>query len=346
MQSHQRILIVAVNWLGDLIFMTPAIRAIRRAYPEGYIACLVPPRGVDLLCGNPHLDACIPFEESRGWRGILQWWPLVRRLKQERFDTVFLFHRSFSRTLAACLAGIRFRIGYRTWKRGWLLTEAVDPLPKDSVHKVVGYLKIVEAAGLQADGMHYDVGLLPEDKKAADALLRQWGVCAGDRLVALHPGANWQLKRWPARCFASLADQLTTQCQVKVVFIGDQKDLPLVEQITRQMKTTPLVATGRTSFRQLGALLASTRLLISNDSGPLHLGLAVGIPVVGLFGPTVPDLSGPLDRTKAVALFGSIGCPVPCYQLQCPVNLCMHEIRVEQVLQAAENFLNREDSCH
>ncbi|MBI3322050.1 MAG: glycosyltransferase family 9 protein, partial [Candidatus Omnitrophica bacterium] len=109
--DRQRILIVAVNWLGDLLFMTPAIRAIRRAYPKSRITCLVAPRGLDLLAGNPHLDEVIPWEEGRGiagWLGVL---PLARRLRAGKFDTAFLFHRSFSRTLAVRLAGVRERIG-------------------------------------------------------------------------------------------------------------------------------------------------------------------------------------------------------------------------------------------
>ena len=173
--GKQRILIVAVNWLGDLLFMSPAIRAVRRACPDAHIACLVAPRGLDLLEGNPHLDEVIAWEEGRG-------------------------------------------------PAGWL-------------------------------------------------------------------------------------------------------------------KIFPLAA-GRTTFRQMGALLARTRLLVSNDSGPLHMGIAVGTPVVALFGPTKPELTGPPEGAKGVTLFGSIGCPVPCYQLHCPANLCMQQISVEQVLEAAGKFLS------
>lgn len=337
--SAPRILIVAVNWMGDLIFMTPAIRAIRKAYPESYIACLCPPRGLDLLSGNPHLNAVIPLEGSRGLGGLFQWWLLVRRLQSERFDTAFLFHRSFTRALITWAAGIPSRIGYRTWKRGWLLTQAADPPPKDSVHKVVWFLRILEMAGIKPDGMHYEAGLLPEDNQAAEGFLSEWGVTHADRLVALHPGANWRLKRWPLNEFARLGDALATQYGAKVLFVGDQGDQGLVQEIVKRMETRPLVATGRTTFRQLGALLKHTRLLISNDSGPLHLGLAVGTPVVALFGPTDPALTGPLNGSKAVTLFGSIGCAVPCYQLQCPVNLCMQQIGLKQVLTAAGQFL-------
>ena len=334
-----KILIVPPNWLGDLLFLTPALRAIRRAHPDSFIICLCPEAGMDLLKGNPHLNEIIPMKESRGFSGVVNWWLLVGTLRAKNFDTAFLFHRSFTRTAAVWLAGIRQRIGYRTRKQGWLLTRVVEQPPADSIHKAAWFLNLVEAAGIPSDGLGYDLELSGEDVARADQLLKECRVDPKLPLVALHPGANWNLKRWPAENFARLADLLSSRCRVQVIFVGGQGDLPLVKQITRMMRTQPFVATGRTTLRQSGALLKRARVLVSNDSGPLHLGVAVGTPVIGLFGPTVPVLTGPPPGAKAVTLFGSIGCPVPCYQLRCPANLCMHQISVEQVAAAAEQFL-------
>lgn len=338
---RSRILLVAVNWLGDLIFLTPAIRAVRRAHPQAHIACLAPARGIELLQANPHLNEVIPMPEGRGLAHLLRWWPLIRRLKAGRFDTALLFHRSFTRALTAWAAGIPSRIGYRTWKRGWLLTAVVEPPAKDSVHKVDFFLRVVEGAGIPAAGRRYDAPVLPEDARAAERLAADLGLRPEERVVALHAGANWRLKRWPAGHFARLADALADRYHVRVLFVGGEGDIPLIRGIAGRMRTRPLIAAGRTTFRQLGALLRQTRLLISNDSGPLHLGIAAGVPVVGLFGPTDPKLTGPLNGgANAVEFFGSIGCPVPCYQLRCPANLCMHQIKVEQVLEAAGKFLS------
>lgn len=339
-KNRKRILLVSVNWLGDLLFFTPAIRAIRRAYPDSHIVALSPRRGLDFLQGNPHLNAVIPMPEGRRIPHLAGWLPLIRRLRAERFDAAFLFHRSFTRAAVAWAAGIPERIGYRTAKRSWLLTTAVEMPPPDTLHKVEMMLRVVEAAGIRPDGRHYDAGIRPEDAQAAEALARELGLTPSDRVVALHAGANWLLKRWPARRFAQLADQLNERHGAKVLFIGGEGDRPLIEQISRQMKTRPLVAAGRTTFRQMGALLKLTKLLISNDSGPFHLGVAAGVPVVALFGPTDPKLTGPVNGAKATVLFGSIGCPVPCYRLDCPANLCMEQISVEQVLAAAREFLN------
>ncbi len=338
--AQRRILLVAVNWLGDLLFLTPAIRAIRRAHPDAQITCLAPRRGMELLQGNPHLNELLPMPDGRGLLNLVDWWPLIRQLRAGRFDTAFLFHRSLTRAWVTWAAGIPSRIGYRTWKRGWLLTTAVKPPVKDSVHKVEIFLRLVEAAGIPAAGRHYDAPLLPEDAQAADRLAAELGIRPGDRVVALHAGANWRLKRWPAGHFARLADALADRHGARVLFVGGEGDLPLIRGICGRMKSRPLVATGRTTFRQLGALLRHARLLISNDSGPLHLGIAAGVPVIGLFGPTDPKLTGPVNGARSTVLFGSIGCPVPCYQLRCPVNLCMQQISVEQVLAAAARFLD------
>lgn len=338
--GKRRILIVSVNWLGDLLFMTPAIRAIRRAHPDSFIAALSPRRSIDLLKGNPHLNEVIPMPEGRGIPHLLDWLPLARRLKAQRFDTAFLFHRSFTRAAAVWAAGIPERIGYRTAKRGWLLT-ASAPMPKpDSLHKVDWFLGVVEAAGIPADGRHYDAGILPEDERAAGALAQELGLLPSDKVVALHAGANWLLKRWPARNFGRLADALREKFGAKVLFIGGEGDLPLIEGIAKEMKSRPLVAAGKTTFRQMGALLRKTSLLISNDSGPLHMGMAAGVPVIALFGPTDPKLTGPVNGAKATTLFGSIGCPIPCYQQDCPANLCMQQITVDNVLAEAGKVLH------
>jgi len=339
-KNRKRILLVSVNWLGDLLFLTPAIRAVRRAYPDSFIAALSPRRGLDLLQGNPHLNAVIPMPEGRGILHLAGWLPLIARLRAERFDMAFLFHRSFTRAAAVWAAGIPERIGYRTAKRGGLLTTAVEMPPPDTLHKVDLLLRVVEAAGIRADGRHYDAGIQPEDARAAGDLARELGLKPSDQVVALHAGANWLLKRWPARRFAELADGLSERYGAKVLFIGGEGDCPLIGQISGQMKTHPLVSAGRTTFRQMGALLKHAKLLISNDSGPLHMGVAAGVPVVALFGPTDPKLTGPVNGAKVTVLFGSIGCPVPCYQLRCPANLCMERISVEDVLTAAGKFLN------
>jgi len=131
---------------------------------------------VDLLQGNPHIDELIPMEESRGCLGLFRWLGWVSQLRLKEFDTAFLFHRSFTRALVLRLAGIPHRIGYRTLKRGWLLSRSIEPPKKDSIHKAAFFLQLVEAAGISPDHLHYDAGFSCEDQKSAEQLLEKIGL--------------------------------------------------------------------------------------------------------------------------------------------------------------------------
>lgn len=330
---------MGVNWLGDTLFMTPAIRALRRAYPQGYLACVVPPRCRELLDGNPHLDAVITYDERGADRGLLGMRRFIRRLRAGRFDQALLFHRSFTRTVCVVLAGIPQRIGYATWKRRWLLTTAVPTPPCDTVSKVALFLRLVAAAGVPADGVHYELTIRDADRRYAQQLLAAAGAQPGQPVVALHAGANWHLKRWPPKLFARLGDRLAAQHQARVVLVGSADDRPLAEGIARRMISPPGILCGQTTLAQLGALFQQVDAVISNDSGPLHVAAAVGAKVVGLFGPTSPELTGPPPGPTTRVLFGSIGCPVPCYRQWCPVNLCLRQISPAQVVEAIQPWL-------
>lgn len=333
------ILIVGVNWLGDTLFMTPAIRAIRRRYPHAFLGCLVPPRCRELLVGNPHLDAVLCFDERGADRGAVGALRLIRRLRSYRFDRAFLFHRSFTRTVCVALAGVPQRVGYATWKRGWLLTTAVPMPPRDTVHKATAFLNLLQAAGIPPDGTGYDLVVTEADRQYARQLLHAAGCAPRRPTVAVHAGANWHLKRWPPKLFARLGDRLAEQYHAQVILVGSTDDRPLAEGIARRMSHPPIILCGQTTLLQLGALFAEVDVVVSNDSGPLHVAAAVGARAIGLFGPTTPDLTGPPPGRTLRVLFGSIGCPVPCYRLWCPVNLCMRQITPDDVITAMAPWL-------
>ncbi len=344
-----KILIIGVNWLGDTLFMTPAIRALRRRYPNAFLACAVPPRCRELLAGNPHLDLVLSFDERGDDRGLAGLWRFVRTLRSHRFDTTFLFHRSFTRALITALAGIPRRVGYATWKRAWLLTTAVPTPPPDTVHKVAVFLNLLATAGVPSDGLAYDFMISDEDRRYARQLLRAalGGVPGGPGpsgtllrpIVAMHTGANWSLKRWPPAFFARLGDELGGPGGAQVVLVGAAADRPMAEGIARRMRHPPVILCGQTTLAQLGALFTEVSAVVSNDSGPLHLAAAVGARTVGLFGPTKPELTAPPPAPHVRILFGSIGCPVPCYRLWCPINLCLRQITPAQVVETLQPWL-------
>lgn len=325
-------MIVGVNWLGDTLFMTPAIRAIRRRYPSAWLACAVPPRCRELLAGNPHVDAILDFDERAADRGLAGWWRFIQRIRAERVDHCFLLHRSMTRALCVALAGVPQRIGYATWKRRWLLTTAIPPPRPDTVHKVDMFLALLAAVGIPSDGRQYDLVVRAEDRAYARQLLSAAGCDADRPAVALHAGANWHLKRWPPGMFARVGDLLTERFGARVLLIGSSDDRPMAEGIARRMQHPPSILAGQTTLPQLAALLGEVGAVISNDSGPLHIAAAVGTKTVGLFGPTKPELTAPPPASHLRILFGSVGCPVPCYRQWCPINLCLRQITPERVL--------------
>lgn len=329
----ERILIFNVNWLGDVLFSTAAIRNIRRNYPDNYIACIIPSRCYQVLKGNPYLNEVIIFDEKDRHRGMLAKLNFVRLLKGKKFDVVFLLHRSFSRALICRLAQIGSRVGHYTKKRSFLLTKKIIPPQKDSLHRIDYYLDVIEKAGLRIEDRYLDFFFDVLDEKQVDDFLNKNGVGKGDFIVALNPGGNWKLKRWPIDYWADLADKLIRQNQAKVIITGSVTDLALAGQIKEKMIETPLIACGVFNIKQLGALAKRVDLFITADTGPLHIANAVGAKkIIALFGPTTKEVTGPHPADHVVILQKDIGCQLPCYKLNCPDNRCMKAITPDDVL--------------
>ncbi len=331
--SAKRILIFNVNWLGDVLFSTATIRNIRRNYPESYIACVIPSRCYLILKGNPYLDEVIIFDENDRHKGIFSKLDFVRFLKNKRFDTVFLLHRSFSRALICRLAGISERIGHYTRKRAFLLTKKILPPRKDSLHRIDYYLDVIEKAGLRVEDRYLDFIFAPEDQKVVDDFLSKNSVGSDDFVAALNPGGNWYLKRWPKDYWALLADKLIKELKAKVIITGSASDLPLANQIKEEMKEKPLVACGVFNIKQLGALAKSVDLFITADTGPMHIANAVGAKkIIAIFGPTAKEITGPYPETNVVILQKDVGCVIPCYKVNCRDNRCMRAVMPDDVL--------------
>ena len=331
-----RILIVNVNWLGDVLFSTALIREVKKNYPESFLACMIPGRCQGILKGNPYLDEIIIFDEKdthKGWRKTLRF---IRELRARRFDTAILLHRSFTRTLICWLAGIKERIGYYTRKRAFLLTRKIT-VPQGRMHRRDYYLNIIESAGLKINERGLDFFVSREDSDYVSGLLNKERVFTDDFLVALNPGGNWAPKRWPKEYFALLADRLIKDLNAKVVISGAKQDRGLAEDIASRMKARPIIAAGELNLKQLAALFKRADLVISGDSAPLHIAAALGVPIIGLFGPTSPEITGPFSD-DCIILRKDTGCQIPCYQVGCLDNRCMKAVSVEDVLAAVKKL--------
>jgi lipopolysaccharide heptosyltransferase II len=335
METPKRILIFNVNWLGDVLFSTAAIRAVRTTYPESFIACAIPGRCYQILEGNPHVNEVIIFDEKGSHRTLAGKVAFIRFLARKKFDTVYLLHRSFSRALLCALAGIPRRIGHTSRKRAFLLTTRIEPPARDTVHRIDYYLTVVRQAGCVDAGRNPDLHVSRHDERAAADFLEKKGVAEGERIAVLNPGGNWMPKRWPASHWALLADRLIGEREYRVVFSGGSEDQELVREIQGMMKHAAVAACGALTIKQLGALTRTAQVFVTADSGPLHIAAAAGSRhIVALFGPTLPELTGPVCDTGVTVLQKKGTCELPCYEVGCQDNACMKRLSVDDVFAA------------
>ena len=334
----KRILIVEVNWIGDVLFSTPFIRSVREAYPQSHIACLVHPRCREMLASNPRINELIIYDEEGVHRSLAGKARLVGELRTRQFDAAFILHRSFTKALLTLLAGIPTRIGYATKRRRGVLTQAVAE-PVAAMHKVEYFLGIARAAGIEPRSTAYEFFVTDKENVYISGLLERNGIGPEERFVVINPGGNWDPKRWPKERFARLADALIERFGVRVVVTGAEKDVVLANEIRRLMKHAAVVLAGQTTLKQLGALLGRAALVVANDSGPMHMAVAMKTRVIALFGPTSPALTGPYGGDTYTVLFKNTQCAVPCYDTACTVHTCMSAVTVEDALRAAEGMI-------
>jgi len=293
---------------------------------------MIPSRCKEILEGNPYLDEIILFDEKKEQRSIGDKLRFISELKKKKFDMVFLLHRSLTRTLITYLAGIPERIGYFTKKRGFLLTKRVA-VPKGEIHRLEYYTNLLESGGIKVEDKSCEFFSSENDEAYIKTLLDANRISDKDFVVVMNPGGNWNLKRWPKEHFARLADRLAEELNAKIVITGAKKDIDLTGQIKDLMKAKPLIFCGKTTLKQLAVLLKRANLVISADSGPMHIANALGTKLVALFGPTSASITGPYNRNNCIIVKSDIGCKVPCYNLNCKENICMEIIRPEVVLE-------------
>jgi lipopolysaccharide heptosyltransferase II len=340
--SAPRILIFNVNWLGDVLFSTAAIRAIRENFPGSFIACVIPSGCAAVLEGNPRLNEVIFFDERSTHRGAWAKLCFIRMLRAKKFDAAYLLHRSMTRALICRLAGIRQIIGYVTKKRRYLLTKKIPLISPDAQHRIDYYLNIVQEAGLRVQDRHTEFYCSDADKKKADDFLARHGIGASDFVVGINAGGNWDPKRWPKENWALLADRLITELGAKVVITGGPKDIALAGQIQTLMKQTLIIAAGALSLKEFAALSLRCACFISADTGPLHIANAAGAKrLIGLFGPTSVAVTGIVPADNAVMLHKDVGCAVPCYEVLCPDNRCMNAISVDEVVRQVQKLRDK-----
>ena len=354
LQPPSSILLIRPDHLGDLLFTTPALRALREAFPQVRITGLVGPWAEAVVAGNPNIDELMlcPFPgfTRQPKKSVVEPYLVLGRyarlLREKEFDlAVVLRFDHWWGALLACLARIPRRVGYDIAEVKLFLTDAVPYV--SGRHEVEQNLALVEAVGGQPplQGFPLEFPLSAQDREFATCYLAERGVGDDDPLVCIHPGAGAAVKRWRNEGWAWVADTLAEEYGVKVLLTGSANEAPLAQAIAEQMACQPIVAAGQTTLGQLAALMARCRLVLGVDSGPLHLAVAVGTSTVHLYGPVDSRTFGPWgDPARHVVLTSDMDC-IPCNRLDYKVDEledhpCVRDISEAQVSEAARRFLD------
>ncbi len=326
----------------------PALKEVRRLFPRSRITLLVRPWVKDVYSAVDFVDEVVEYDKRgvhRGWAGLRR---LVSELRKQNFELAILLQNAIEAALIAWLSGIPQRLGYARDGRRIFLTHPckIDPALKN-VHQVYYYLGILSAAGLLPprlwENSRYrpsmEIGIRGTDRDEAKRILSAHGIEKDATIVGLNPGASYgSAKRWLSDRYASVADSLAERHSARIVIFGSPAEREIAEEVAHQMKQPAAVLAGLTTLGQLMALIKECRLLVTNDSGPMHLAVALNVPQVAIFGSSSEISTGPLSE-QAKVVKHPVECS-PCFLRECPIDFrCMTRITVDEVFSAADQKL-------
>ncbi len=353
LEEPRKIVIRAANWIGDAVLSLPALEALRARFPDAEIVVVAKPWVCDVYQRHSAIDRQITYESQGKHSGASGFAKLVGQLREERFDAAILFQNAFQAAWMAWRAGIPIRIGYDRDGRARLLTAALEaPAPAACGHQAGYYLQLLFRAGVISrpepprPPEEIRLTVQPDEKSWAIRRLESLGLQGPRFLIAIVPGASFgPAKRWPAARFAELADRLIEALNADVLILGSEDERGLANGVAQEMEHVPVIVAGETTLRQAMALLERCRLVVTNDSGPMHVASALALPVVALFGSTDAAATGPLGPYSRVVQ-NRVACS-PCGFRRCPIDFrCMEGLSVATVYRAALELVKQLGVTH
>lgn len=339
----KRILIRTTNWIGDAVMTTPVVRAVRRNFPDAHIGVLAKPWVAPVFNANPHVDQVLLYDTKGLHKGFSGKQRQAKELRRDRWDAGIVLPNSFESALLFAMARIPIRIGYKTQLRHFLLTHPVflDQQLKDHSHETDHYLRLLKLIGLKTGQPELELVISSDDQTRGRDLLRENGIDEAETVIGINPGAAFgTAKRWPVERFAQLADLLVEKYNGRILIFGGPGEQDVAQSIATAMTHTSLSLSGKTTLVEAMALVERCRLLVTNDSGLMHIAAALHRPLVAIFGPTNPVTTGPLDL-QATIVREPVECS-PCLKRECLLeyHLCMDRIAVDQVFKVCQSQMD------
>ena len=346
----RNILVRAPNWIGDAVMCEPALRGLRSLFPEADVTMLAKPAVAELFRAAPELNRVLVYEDREAHAGISGKWALAGLLRRQGFDLAVLFQNAFEAALITWLAGIPRRYGYVTDGRSFLLTDPVArPDPAALVHQVHYYWDLLKPLGVTGAPFLPALTVSEDETRAMDERLSELGIGREDLIVGVNPGSTYgSAKRWLPERYAETALRVCRRLEeqqrrpVSVVILGAKGEEELGFSVADRLTVRSAVLSGRTNIRELMAATKRCTILLTNDTGPMHLAAAFAVPVVAVFGPTDWKTTSPYGQAASIVR-QPVDC-APCLLRECPIDhRCMTGVTVEMVAQAAEQQLGQGD---
>lgn len=339
--KYGKILMVRLDKIGDVLLSTPAIKAVRDAYPDSHIAFMVQPYAKDIVEGNPYLNEVICYNKKEGLFGNLGF---IMKLRRKSFDLAIILHPTVRTHIVTLLAGIALRVGYDK-KMGFLLTNKI-PHSKElgEKHEIDYTLDILKNIGIAPKDRSLYMPLKSESEKRIKDIFNRNNIKETDMVISVNPGASSASKRWSAERFARVSDSIIERYGARIIVLAGTADKFFGDRTASLIRKGCINLSGNTSVADLASALKRSCLFISNDSGPVHIACALGTPVVAIFGRSDKGLSpkrwGPSGKDDVV-LHKHIGCDT-CLAHNCNIGFkCLEAITVGDVLAAVDKILSR-----
>lgn len=338
LEVRRKVVVRGVNWVGDSVIATPALRRLRRAFKDSHITLIVRPWCAAIYEHSPDIDDLWVHDDSTT-KGLLQ---TAARMRKEKFDFGIALNNSFRSALLLTLGQVKRRVGYARSKRSLLLTKAL-PLDKKLLedHEVYYYLNLVNWLSDEKPDAPQLV-LVPGDREwqEASAILKERGVQGGRMWIGIAPGAiNSEAKLWLPERFAALADRFHNEAKAEVMLLGSASEKKVLDKVESLCKTPVCNLAGVMNLGQTIALMSRLHAFVGNDSGAMHMAAGLGVPTVAIFGPTNWKTTAPFS-TKSRIVRHQVDCQ-PCMLRDCPIDHpCMTGVSVEDVVRSFSELAN------
>lgn len=341
--SWDNVLVLQTSFLGDTVLTLPLIAEIRRRFPVKRLSVMCLPMAGELLQDHPAIDEILVYDKNnaaRGWFGLRR---TAADLKAKGFTTALTPHKSLRSAILLRLAKIPYRVGLRQ-SGGWFFFHARGS--RDSRrHDVERNLAVLEPFGVRAEDCRrtLDLPVSPGVKAAVEQKLEALGVDLDEVLLGVNPGSVWATKRWWPSGFAHLIQRIKEKIDCQILLFGGAEDAKIVSEVEERCRVPVINLVGKINLRELPAALSRCRVFVTNDSGPMHVAVARGVPTVALFCATAPELGFYPYTDKAIVLEKKLICR-PCAShggRRCPLGTeeCIRQIQPEKALAAVERLL-------